>query len=61
MSDEKVMARCMRCKENKEMKGGEESTMKNGGTMLKGVCADCGCKMCKILGKKNKDTDSKLQ
>jgi len=43
----------MRCKATKEMKDVEESTMKNGGTMAKGVCVDCGCKMCKILGKKN--------
>lgn len=55
MADEKVMARCMRCKENKEMKNGKETTMKNGGNMLKGECADCGCTMCKILGKKNKE------
>lgn len=54
MAEETVTARCMRCKENKEMKNGKETTMKNGGTMLKGECADCGCTMCKIVGKKNK-------
>ncbi|PIT97243.1 hypothetical protein COT77_02650 [Candidatus Berkelbacteria bacterium CG10_big_fil_rev_8_21_14_0_10_41_12] len=52
MSDEPMTARCMRCKENKEMKDIEEVPMKNGGTMAKGVCVDCGCKMCKFLGKK---------
>jgi len=53
MADEEVMTgRCMRCKATKEMKDVEESTMKNGGTMAKGLCVDCGCKMCKILGKK---------
>ncbi len=52
---EEVTARCMRCKENKPMKGAEEVTMKNGSTMLKGECGDCGCKMCKIVGKKNKE------
>jgi len=52
VGDEKITGRCMRCKANKEMKDTHEETMKNGGTMVKGVCADCGCKMCKILGKK---------
>ncbi len=57
MADEVMTGRCMRCKENKEMKDTEEVTMKNGGTMVKGVCVDCGCKMCKILGKKKKTED----
>ena len=52
MADEPMTGRCMRCKASKEMKDVEESTMKNGGTMAKGICVDCGCKMCKILGKK---------
>ena len=55
MADEEKVAEtghCMRCKEKREMKDTEESTMKNGGTMLKGVCVKCGCPMCKIVGKK---------
>lgn len=43
---------CMKCKEKREMKDTEESTMKNGGTMLKGTCTTCGRPMCKFLGKK---------
>ena len=46
------MGHCMKCKEKREMKDCEESTMKNGGTMLKGTCTTCGGKMCKIVGKK---------
>jgi len=55
MSDEaaEVMARCMKCKENKPMKDAEEVTMKNGCKAMKGTCADCGCKMFKIVGKKS--------
>lgn len=52
-----LMGRCMRCKENKQMKDTEEVTMKNGGTMVKGICIDCGCKMCKIIGKKKKEEE----
>jgi hypothetical protein len=58
MADEAMTGRCMRCKANKEMKDVEESTMKNGGTMAKGTCVDCGCKMCKILGKKKPVADA---
>jgi hypothetical protein len=54
MADEPevVMGHCMKCKEKREMKETEEVEMKNGRMMLKGVCATCGCKMCKILGTK---------
>ncbi len=52
MADEPMTGRCMRCKEKREMKDTEEVTMKNGRQMLKGICTTCGCKMCKILGKK---------
>jgi len=48
---------CMKCKEKREMKDTEESTMKNGGTMLKGTCTTCGTSMCKFLGKKKTDTE----
>ena len=43
---------CMKCKKKTEMKEVEEVTMKNGGTMAKGTCTECGGKMCAILGKK---------
>jgi len=52
MADEPIVARCMKCKAQKEMREPEEATMKNGGTMMKGTCNDCGTKMCKIVGKK---------
>jgi len=52
MADEPIVARCMKCKGPKEMKDPEEATMKNGGTMMKGTCPDCGTKMCRIVGKK---------
>jgi len=52
MAEEKIVGRCMKCKENKEMRDTEEVTMKNGGTMVKGICVDCGRNMCKIVGKK---------
>jgi len=49
--EEKVMARCMRCKEQKEVANGEEVVTANGMRRLKGNCKDCGCGMSKILGK----------
>jgi hypothetical protein len=55
MGDDENVAQtghCMKCKEKREMKDTEESTMKNGGTMLRGTCTTCGGKMCKIVGKK---------
>ena len=55
MADEVMTGRCMRCKENKEMKETEEITMKNGRKAMKGVCAECGCKMFKILGGKKEE------
>ncbi len=41
----------MKCKEKREMKDTEETTMKNGRKAMKGVCSVCGTKMFKILGK----------
>ena len=46
-----VEGRCMRCKEQKEMKDVQIVTTKRGGFMAKGKCKDCGCGMCKILSK----------
>ena len=50
MADEAMMGRCMKCKDNKEMKDTEEVTMKNGRKAMTGVCTECGTKMFKILG-----------
>lgn len=49
--DTKVIGRCMRCKENREMKDIEEVVMKNGMKAAKGKCVVCDCNMYKILGK----------
>ncbi len=48
---EQITGHCMKCKEKREMKDTEEVTMKNGRKAVKGVCATCGTKMFKILGK----------
>jgi len=47
-----VEGRCMRCKQQREMKDAQETTMKNGLKAMKGVCSVCGTKMFKIIGKK---------
>ncbi|MEW6063258.1 MAG: DUF5679 domain-containing protein [Nanoarchaeota archaeon] len=47
-----VEARCMKCREQKEMKNATETIMKNGMRAMKGVCSVCGTKMFKIMGKK---------
>lgn len=44
-------ARCMKCKEQKEMKNAEMHKTTRGGFMAKGKCKDCGCGMCRILSK----------
>ena len=43
---------CMKCKEKREIKDGEEVKMKNGRPAMKGVCSTCGTKMFKILSTK---------
>ena len=42
-------AYCVKCKAKKEIKDGQEVTMKNGRPALKGKCSDCGTGMYKIL------------
>lgn len=50
MAEEEIMeAYCVRCKAKKEMKDAVEATTKKGTKMMKGVCATCGCKMCKFI------------
>jgi hypothetical protein len=41
--------RCMRCKENKEMKDFKLEKTKRGTFMAKGKCTKCGTNMAKIL------------
>ena len=42
---------CVKCKESREIQGGEEVTMKNGRRALKGKCGDCGTGLYRILPK----------
>ena len=48
------IAYCVKCKDKKEMKDGEEVTMKNGRPAMKGKCSACGTGMYKILPSKKK-------
>lgn len=43
--------RCMKCKKQVEIKDAKEVVTKNKMKMLKGVCPNCGTKVCRILGK----------
>ena len=49
--EQSVQGRCMKCKEQREMKDVEEVVMKNGMKAAKGSCTICGTGMYKILGK----------
>lgn len=46
-------ARCMKCRRQIEVKDGFVFDLKNGAKMIKGICPDCGTKVCKILKKTN--------
>ncbi|MBI2133529.1 hypothetical protein HYU11_02505 [Candidatus Woesearchaeota archaeon] len=46
-----VEARCMKCKEEREMKDAKEVVMKNKMKAMKGTCPKCGTKMFRIIGK----------
>jgi len=52
-----IVGRCMRCRENKQMKDAKMITfkMKNGNERpaITGVCPVCECKMFKIISKKD--------
>ena len=49
----KLMARCMKCKTQKEMVDPKIEQMKNKAFMAKGKCIDCDGNMCKILSKED--------
>lgn len=49
-----VEARCMKCKEQIEMKNGKEETMANGRQAMRGVCPKCNTTVFRILGMKKK-------
>jgi hypothetical protein len=46
-----MQARCMKCKDNKDMKDIQIVKTKRGGFMAKGKCVQCECGMCKIMSK----------
>jgi len=46
-----IEGRCMKCKEQKEMKDAQMTKTSRGGFMAKGKCVACGCGMCRIMSK----------
>ncbi|MDR3071443.1 MAG: DUF5679 domain-containing protein [Endomicrobium sp.] len=46
-----VEARCMKCKEQVEVKDPQDVVMKNGMKAVSGVCPHCSTKVFKIVGK----------
>ena len=46
-----MQGRCMKCKEQKDMKDAQVVQTARGGFIAKGACKVCGCGMCKILSK----------
>ena len=47
-NNDTILARCMKCREQKIMKGAKLVTLKNGRNAMKGKC-DCGTKMFKFV------------
>lgn len=45
--------RCMKCREQKDMKDIEMTQTSRGGFMAKGKCVTCGTGVCKIMSKDN--------
>lgn len=43
-----IEAYCMKCKEKRPMKDPVEGVTKNGKPITKGVCPECGTKLCRI-------------
>lgn len=48
-----VQGRCMKCKEQKDMKNAEIVKTARGGFMAKGKCPDCGTTLCAMMSKEN--------
>lgn len=44
-----LTGRCMKCKENREMKDYKIEKTKRGTFMAKGICTTCGTRMAKIM------------
>lgn len=49
---EKIEAYCMKCKGHKTMVDPKKSKTKNGRTMYKGKCPDCGTTICRFVSEK---------
>ena len=50
-------ARCMKCKKQVEIKEEHEVLTKNNMRTARGVCPECGTKVCRILGKAKESTE----
>lgn len=48
-----IVGRCMKCKEQKEMKDVEMTMTSRGGYMARGKCSSCGTSMARIMSKAN--------
>ena len=48
-----IKGRCMKCKEDREMKDAEMHITSRGGYMAKGKCSVCGSGMARIMSKDN--------
>jgi len=46
-----TVGRCLRCKEDVEIKDAKDVVMKNGMKAVKGVCPKCDTKVFRIVGK----------
>lgn len=46
------LAYCVKCKAKSEIKNAQKVTMKNGRPAMKGVCANCGTGVYRIMPKK---------
>lgn len=46
-----MLAYCMKCQRQQEIKDAEKTVTKNGVNMVKGTCQKCGTKVCRITGK----------
>jgi Zn finger protein HypA/HybF involved in hydrogenase expression len=44
-----MQAYCVKCKGKKEMKDGQEVTLKNKRKAMKGKCPDCGTSLFRIM------------
>lgn len=47
-----AIARCMRCKEDREVKNPTEVEIRKGVWAVKGTCTKCGTNVFRIIGKK---------